>query len=184
MSDITRATFVDVDPSTGHPTPTTFSSMHSSLMRWYPVGETVPANIRDLLLTAVDYFALSYEQANGGRGQLYERLTNDAFLKAVLALELALRDRLGRGRRVKLETLIADAVTTGLLAGTPELTAIWTLLRDNRNALAHGREDQSSFGPMTSSWSSTDRPAGSGASVGDIPPPPSGRRRRTGRPRR
>lgn len=152
MDDITRVTFVDLDPDTGRPAPTTFESMHALVSRRHQVSEAIPDNIRGLLYTAIDYFALAYEQANAGRGQLYERLTNDAFLKAVMALELALQDRLKPGPGVKLKTLIERGLSVGLLPNSEGSVLIWKELRDNRNMLAHGDADWSSYGPITSSW--------------------------------
>lgn len=97
----------------------------------------------------MDYFALAYEQANAGRGRLYERLTNDALLKVTLALELSLRRRLSRGNRVSLEKLIALGMSGGLLPATEEDVLVWTEIRQNRNAITHGDPVASSYGPAT-----------------------------------
>lgn len=142
-----QTTFVDLDPQTGQPTPTTYESMGAAVLGRHPVPENLPHEIRGLLLTVVDYLALAYEQANVGRAHLYERLTNDAFLKAVLALELALRHRLGRGAGVKLYKLVSDGIALGLLPGRVEYALIWEELRDNRNAITHGDPNRSCYGP-------------------------------------
>jgi hypothetical protein len=152
MSDSKQALFFDPDPDTGQMIPTTYESMHAGMLRWHPTSDRVPEDIQELLHTAIDYFALAYEQANTGRMHLYQRLTNDAFTKAVLALELALRRRLGRGNSVTLEKLIQQGIEDGLLPATDEYKALWTELRENRNAITHGDSERSSYGPSTARW--------------------------------
>ncbi len=152
MSDSNEAMFFDLDPHTGQPKPTTYESMRTSLVAQHPLGANLPDDLQALLLAAIDYVALAYEQANAGRAHLYERLTNDAFLKMALALELALKRRLGRGNRVSLETLILQGIELGLLSATGDYEELWTELRENRNAITHGDPERSSYGPSTARW--------------------------------
>jgi hypothetical protein len=124
--------------------------MRSELLRQHPVQADTPKDIQRLLFEAIDYFCLAYEQVNhAGRGHLYERLTNDAFIKAALAPEMTLERRLGRGKRVKLEELISDGITKGLLPSTNGYDLILEQLRHNRNAIVHDDPDRSSYGPGT-----------------------------------
>lgn len=152
MSDASEPMFFDRDPSTGKVTPTTYESMRAATLRHHPIPQHVPDGIQGLLLAAVEYVALAYEQANAGRRHLYERLTNDAFLKMALALELTLRRQLARGNRVTLEKLICQGIERGLLPATGDYEALWTELRENRNAIAHGDPERSSYGPSTARW--------------------------------
>lgn len=152
MSDSNEILFVDRDPHTGQPKPTTYESMRTAIVAQHPLGESLPDDIQKFLLAAIDYFALAYEQANAGRLHLYELLTNDAFVKAVLALELALRRRLGRGTSVRLEDLISAGIVADILPATDEHQQLWEELRKNRNAITHGDPEESSYGPMTARW--------------------------------
>lgn len=152
MSDSTKAMFFDLDRATGQFVPTTYESMRGGMLRWHPIFEHVPDDIRRLLLTAIDYFALAYEQANVGRGHLYERLTNDAFVKAILALELTLKQRLRPQGKVPLKMLISEGIAAGLLPTTDRYELLWTELRENRNAITHDDPNQSTYGPSTGGW--------------------------------
>src|SRR4051794_29126421 len=108
MSQLSGPTFFDLDFHTGQASPTTYESIRAALLRDIPSAESLPDDVHQVLLAAVDYFALAYEQVNIGRTHLYPSLTNDAFLKASLALELALRHYLRRGKGAKLHELIRD----------------------------------------------------------------------------
>ncbi len=152
MSKLNQPLFFDLDPRTGQPTPTTYESMRVAMLGRHTIPVNVPDDVQGLLFTAIDYFALAYEQANSGREHLYERLTNDAFTKVALALELALRRRLGRGNRVSLECLISAGTAADVLPSTDEYDLLWTELRKNRNAITHGDPDHSSYGPSTVGW--------------------------------
>ncbi len=152
MSKSDEAVFFDLDPITGRPTPTTYELMRSTIMARHPFGINFPNDLQALLLAAIDYVALAYEQANSGRLHLYEQLTNDAFLKMALALKLALKRQLGRGNRVRLEILISQGIEQDLLPATGDYEALWTELRENRNAITHGDAAKSSYGPATARW--------------------------------
>lgn len=152
MDESNEAVFFDLDPHTGQPTPTTYESMRIAIVARHPLGESQPDDLQALLLAAIDYVALAYEQANAGRTHLYERLTNDAYLKMALALELTLKRRLGRGNRVPLKELLSQSIENGLLPSTDDYEALWTELRENRNAITHGDPEGSSYGPMTARW--------------------------------
>jgi hypothetical protein len=69
MGEPNRALFVDLDPRTGQPTPTTYESMRAAMSRWDPVSADIPDDIRELLLAAADYFALAYDWHFRGRGR-------------------------------------------------------------------------------------------------------------------
>jgi hypothetical protein len=152
VSELDDAIFFDLDPDTGQPMPTTYESMRIAIVTRHPPKTYVPDGTQSLLLAAIDYVALAYEQANVGRKHLYEQLTNDAFLKMTLALELSLKQRLGRGNRVRLEELIEKGIENDLLPASGDYEALWTELRKNRNAIAHGDPEVSSYGPFTARW--------------------------------
>lgn len=59
MSDSKKITFVDLDPLTGAPTPTSYESMRTNILARHPVSNNLPADIRELQLASVDYFALA-----------------------------------------------------------------------------------------------------------------------------
>lgn len=141
--------FYDGDPHTGELMPTSYDSMRDAIRARYPLQRHLPADIFGLLDTATDYISLAYEQANTGRGHLYEHLTNDAFLKVTLALELALRHRLSHGRGMTLEKLIRQGLASKILPDSDQEVQLWKMLRENRNALAHGDPAISSYGPAT-----------------------------------
>ena len=148
MSQSSRPTFFDLDPQTGQAHPTTYESMRAALLRDIPSTESLPDDVRHVLLVAVDYFALAYEQANIGRTHLYASLTNDAFLQASLALELALRHRLERGKSAKLYELIRDGIAASLLPASGEYELLWEELRKSRNQITHGNPELPTYGPM------------------------------------
>ncbi len=146
MSEPRPPAFVDIDPRTGRCTPTSYDSMRASILGEFPVSEDVPDDIRQLLLTAVDYFALAYEQANMGRDHLYNPLTDDAFLKAIRALEVTLRRHLGRDSGTTLHQLIQQAINGGLLPTTDQHGLIWRMIREDRNDITHGEPEHRRYG--------------------------------------
>jgi hypothetical protein len=150
MSTPSVPVFVDVDPQTGRPRSTTYESVRASLLRDLPDVDNLPDDVRRALSAAVDYFALAYEQANVGRMHLYASLTDDAYLKAVLALELMLRHRLRRGKHATLHGLVREGVETGLLPGGKEHAPIWDGVREGRNQITHGDPAHPSYGPLAS----------------------------------
>ncbi|MGC4192889.1 MAG: hypothetical protein QM589_17225 [Thermomicrobiales bacterium] len=152
MTDLHEPIFIDLDAATGQPRPTTYESMRTAIVTRHHLEAYIPEDAQALLLAAVDYIALAYEQANVGRIHLYEQLTNDAFLKMTLALERSLKVRLGRGNRVRLEALIEQGIAEDLLPDVGHYEAIWTELRKNRNAIAHGDPERDSYGPLTAQW--------------------------------
>ncbi len=123
--------------------------MRTVLFEELTAPDDLPDGVRWMLLTAVDYFALAYEQANAGRPHLYTSLTNDAYLKAVLALELMLRHRLRQGKRATLHELVRKGIETGLLPGGKEYEPIWDEVREGRNQITHGDPEHPSYGPLT-----------------------------------
>lgn len=149
MGELNQALFFDVDTHTSEPVPTTYESMRKSILATHTILESVPDEIRQLLVIAIDYVALAYEQANAGRLPLYERLTNDAFTKAALALELTLKQWLGRGAGVSLKKLISEGIASGLLPSTDQYEALWEELRSSRNAIVHGDSDRPNYGLST-----------------------------------
>lgn len=152
MSDSNKPLFFDLDPRTGQPTPTTYESMRVAMLGRQAIPVNVPDDIKSLLLIAIDYFALAYEQANIGRLHLYGPLTNVAFTKLALALELALRRRLRRGNSVSLDCLFSAGTAADILPSTDEHDLLWTELRKNRNSITHGNATSSSYGPSTGRW--------------------------------
>lgn len=105
----------DRDPQTGQTVPTSCEALPEGFFTNHPLSGSLPGDIDGLLRIAVDYVALAYEQANTGRRHLYESLTNDALIKASLALELSLRNRLSPGNRVPLVELSDQGLATDLL---------------------------------------------------------------------
>ncbi len=146
MRQQSSAPFVTIDSATGRATPTTHASLLARLDVRYPISPRVPGPVREELAVALDGFALAYERANVGHGRMYNPLTDDAYVRAVRALELALRERLGRGQDWRLNRLIRQAVGRGLLPGDESATDRYRILRENRNALAHGDADGKHIG--------------------------------------
>ncbi len=142
LSEPSSPMFVDLDPRTGRTSPTTHESMRTSFLGAHPVSERVHDPVRRELSEAVDLFALSYGQANSGNDRLYNRLTDDAFMAAMRALELALRDRLGRGPSANLAQLIDQGIERGLLPNVGHPKLFWRMLRQTRNAVAHGQGER------------------------------------------
>lgn len=77
MNELDGPTFFDLDPQTGQAHPTTYDSMRAALLRDIPSDASLPDDVRQVLLAAVDYFALAYEQANIGRTHLYSSLVDE-----------------------------------------------------------------------------------------------------------
>ncbi len=125
MRQQSSAPFVTIDPATGRVAPTAYASLRARLDVWHPVSPRVPEPVREELAAALAGFALAYEWANAGHGGMYNPLTDDAYVRAVRALELALRERLGRGRRWHLDRLIGQAVDRGLLPGDESATVLY-----------------------------------------------------------
>lgn len=142
MSEAFSSTFIDLDPATGQPTPTTHQSMRAAFHQNYAISEHIPEAIRKELHTAIDVFALAYGQANANNTQLYNPLTDDAFVAAMRAFELALRDRLVRPISTPLARLIEQAMQQGLLQGDIHTELFFRALRETRNALVHGEGER------------------------------------------
>jgi len=150
MSEANAPIFFDLDPETGQPVPTTFEAVLTALKRLHPISPNVPDPLREELLAAIDYIALAYEQANVGRPHLFERLTGDGFLAAIRALELALRDRLGRGNSATLERLVEQGIEAEILPASGRAPDVWDELRRGRNQVAHGRPERPAYGVAAS----------------------------------
>jgi hypothetical protein len=148
--------FVDINPQTGWPSPTTYESMLAELLEGLHCMEDLPDNVRRTLLAAADHFALAYEQANVGRSHLYASLTNGAYLKSVLALELMRRYRLHQGKRATLHQLIREGIEQGLIPGGKEYAPFWDGGREGRNQITHGDPVHPSYAPLAGSKQRTD----------------------------
>lgn len=148
MSQETDPTFFELNLQAAQVHPTTYESMRATLLREILLTESLPDDVRQVLLAAVDYVALAYEQANIGRAHLYASLTNDAFLKASLALELTLRHCLQRGKSAKFSTLIRDGIAASLLPAGDEYALLWEEMRKSRNEITHRNADYPTYGPM------------------------------------
>lgn len=127
--------FYDIDPRTGQATPTSLASVRAVLSAEIPLSPEVPKGVADNLSAAVDRIGMAYERANAGDWALFG-LHNDAMICIGRALELTLKDRLGR--RGSLEQLTRRAIDEGLLR---EEDRDWAwLLRRLRNSAAHDEE--------------------------------------------
>lgn len=142
MEETSSPMFVDLDTTTGQPVPTTQASMSAAILADNPISTLIPAEIRDQLLAAVDEFALAYEQANAAHIQMFSPLTDDAFMRAMRAFEMALRDRLRCPPRTKLVRLLEQAMNRGLLPNGDEFELLYWMLRETRNAAAHAEGDR------------------------------------------
>jgi hypothetical protein len=140
--------FFDLDRNTGMPRRTTYESMRAGLWKDYPLASGVPDHIRDHLLTAVDFISLAYEQANLDRPHLFGALTDAGLRSGLLALELALKHRLGIGpdARMTLGQAIGTAKKRAVLPAGPESEALWNQVLDVRNQLAHGDKEAPVYG--------------------------------------
>jgi len=138
--------FVDLDPVTGQPVPTSQASMRAALLAENPISMRIPEPIRTELFAAVDGFALAYGQANNANIQMFTPLTDDAFVRAMRAFEMALRDRLGSRPRTPLADLLQQAVKRGLLPDGDDFQLLYRMLRETRNAAAHGEGDRHAGG--------------------------------------
>lgn len=97
---------------------------------------------------AVDSVALPYEQGNRQRWPLFGPLTDAAVTSAVLALELALKHRLGHPPDARLTSgpLIQQGKDASALPGSPEHDQLRDELRSNRNDLIQGNPDTPLYG--------------------------------------
>jgi hypothetical protein len=133
--------FYDIDPRTGEAAPTTLASVRAILLEEVALSPDVPSEVADNLRAATDRIGMAYERANAGDWALFG-LHNDATIYVARALELALKDRLGR-QRGSLSELAGRAVEKGLLRDEDRE---WVgLLRNLRNGAAH--EKQAYGGP-------------------------------------
>jgi hypothetical protein len=125
--------FYDIDPRTGQATPTSLASVRAVLSTEVPLSPEVPKGVADNLSAAIDRIGMAYERANAGDRALFG-LYNDAMICIGRALEVALKDRLGR-RGGTLEQLTRRAIDEGLLR---EEDRDWAwLLRRLRNSSTH-----------------------------------------------
>ena len=152
--------FVDRDPQSGAVTATSYASIEAMMRQRYPLPDSLPAQVRDQMVVARSYFAHAYEQANAGRLELFGYLTNDAFLKTMLAIEIALRDRLGREpKKANLTSMLKEAQELGLIPTSAELEQQakalginWDDLKQNRNDITHANPDHPVVGPAAATF--------------------------------
>ncbi len=128
--------FYDIDPHTGQVTPTSLASVRAALSAEIPLSPEVPKGVADYLSAAIDHIGMTYERANAGEWTLFG-LHNDATICIGRALELALKDRLGRGGGT-LERLTRRVIDEGLLR-EEDRDWVW-VLRRLRNSAAHHEE--------------------------------------------
>jgi hypothetical protein len=128
--------FYDIDPNTGRATPTSLASVRAALLEEVPLLPEVAKGVADNLSAAIDRIGMACERANAGDWAMFG-LHNDAMIYIGRALELALKDRLGR-KRGTLEQLTQRAIDEGLLQ---EKDRDWAwVLRTLRNSAAHDEE--------------------------------------------
>lgn len=114
--------FYDRNPDTGAITPTSYESMRAAVLGAHLISDSVPEHIRKRLFTAVDFIALAYEQGNRERQHRFAPLTRSAVTMSLLAIELALKDRLQTAvdKHMTPGPLINQARDAGLLISASE----------------------------------------------------------------
>lgn len=136
MSANSEPIFYDIDPSTGEATPTSRESVREVLTKEANIASSVPDEVATNLNAAIERIGMSYERANAGDWTLFG-IHNDATVYVSRALELALKERLGREKGT-LQELANRAIQQGLMAETDR--NLIDLVRAIRNSAAHDAE--------------------------------------------
>jgi hypothetical protein len=140
-----------LNPATGRPEVANYDRVREAFTEAYPIGPYVPDHIFYRLEIAINCTALAYEQMNLKRYELWAPITDKGLSEALVALELALKDRLGKPRDdgCTLGQLIqqGQGKKAGLIPRGPAEDAMWEQVLALRNDLTHRNTDGDMLGP-------------------------------------